>query len=118
MSSIEWDEDAAFRATSLMHFAPGDADVVRQFGGLLSRLALLPDYQRELAGSPVRIGLSAAIADLRYLARFLAILGTHQTASGLSREEIRLSEIAATFAPEVEEVARRLEASLSSFPLL
>jgi hypothetical protein len=116
MTAMDWDEDEAFRATSLMHFLPADAELVRQFGHLLSRLVLVPDYQKDLGGSPLVAGLGAALIDLRYLARFLAVLGTHQTASGLSRAEIRLSEIAAILSDELVRLTDRLEGSFPSSP--
>ena len=116
MTEINWDEDEAFRATSLMHFQPSDAEVVRHFGRLLSRLVLVPDNQKDLPSSLPTAGLAAAMVDLRYLTQFLAVLGTHQTASGLSRTEIRISEMAAISSQELAQMVERLETFFSSFP--
>lgn len=111
----EWEEFAAFRGTFLRLFKPEDAEALARVGRLLYDCALEcgREWHRDPAPESETLGaLRAAAADLRFLEGMLASVGREHLEASLGSYEIVLSQLAASIAPGVAQIAASIERAL------
>lgn len=110
-----WDEWEPFRATLLLYFTPQHAATLQRMGVMLCELALLHEYQEQrIDGEALPVArLRAVAADLRYLSGFLEVEAAQQTESGLTRDEILLSQRAAELSRELRRLTADLERAIA-----
>ncbi|HZF13090.1 MAG TPA: hypothetical protein VFE33_30230 [Thermoanaerobaculia bacterium] len=101
----------AFRETFVFLFDREEAQVVRSFGDLLEdRVLERVVYEERNPGFSYTLEEMFAVAtDLWFLKDFLLRISSERRFSDLKPTEKSLSELAERFAPEVADVAERLE---------
>jgi hypothetical protein len=109
--AAEKGETGAFRETFIFAFSPEDAEIFRRFVEVVQdRLLERSAYEESHTLFSYTLAEMLAVqADLRFLARFLADVGSERRLSELTHTEESLSELAARLAPEVAALAARLE---------
>ncbi|HXU46757.1 MAG TPA: hypothetical protein VN783_14615 [Thermoanaerobaculia bacterium] len=112
----EWEQAEGFRFTFLGHFTKsGDADALRRVSQLLYDGAL--EGNREWPRGPLPPVLEQALlaaCEFRFLEGFLAAVGRECETASLSREEIRISQLAADYSLASGDLAARIERDLAA----
>jgi hypothetical protein len=105
-----------FRETTLAYFTtPEDNAALRRLGDLLFTMAL--ESVRYWPKEPEGIFFHqcrTAVADLRHLQGYLAMLDQERRDSALTREEERVSAVCGKLFPRVRKIADKLEGALNS----
>ena len=109
-----WEDFPVFRETFLFYVTLSPyADALRLVGDFLFTL-VLDSYGRwpSYPESATRTELRAALADLRHLEGFLGSVGREHELSSLAREDVPLSQLAATLSAHLGTIAAALAGAL------
>jgi hypothetical protein len=109
-----WNESDSFYETTLLWIDDAeDREALRRVGRLIHDLAL--EATHELGGEPsmTRAELRAAVADLRHLEGFLAMVGREAEESTLEPDDDALAHFAGRLAGQVGSLAAAIERTLS-----
>ncbi len=115
LPGLPWNESDSFRETTLQNFAnPADREALRRVGRILYMLAL-ETQQHGLPDEPssTRAELRAIVADLRYLAGYLAMVGRMAHESSLPAPDEALAGFAGGLAGRVGAIAEAIEKKLA-----
>jgi hypothetical protein len=109
-----WEESAGFRETFLYHFyMPQDVAALRHLSRMLHEMSLeMARYGPVTQESGTHENLRAALADLRHLQGFLAVVGRSQEESALTTSDAELAALAARQSRVLADLAAALEQAL------